>query len=175
MEKAVSEVHPHVPTIRVARQRWKPKKDADAPREEALPSPARTAGDVEPRQDANRITVEGYTYTLDFEKIAKAGSSPATWIFWIDLLSRAEREQIVLDARYRRFRADAICRLIESEPKIAEWRARAILERTEAFQENMSVVAEAQRNVTLLRGVIDALRSADTSPASKVTDAEIKG
>lgn len=142
-----------VPRIR-ASKRSRQRKTKQSPPAETAPE---IAGDGEPSPDATRISVEGYSYALDFEAIAKGTSAPDTLLFWVDLLSRAEREQIMLEARYRQFRANAICTLLEKDPKIAEWKARALLENTDAFRENKSVMAEAQRNVILLRGVLDAL------------------
>ncbi len=104
------------------------------------------------------IVVEGYPYTLDFRQLAASGYTTERWYFWIDLLSRAEREFMNLETAYRQFRANAICDLLVKDTKVSEWKARAFLESTETFRQNKASLAESKRTLSLLQGVVEALR-----------------
>lgn len=102
--------------------------------------------------------MEGGKIAIDPEAIADAGVDLAEFVRWSEWLARAEREAVNLDALYRHKRGEALVTLLESDPKLAEWKARSIVEALPQFLQWKEGIAEAQRNVVLLRQILDALR-----------------
>ncbi len=109
-------------------------------------------------QGVIEVVVDGYPYELNLGQIAASGATTEGWLFWNDLLSRAEREFMQLEAAYRQFRANAICEMLKKDSKLSEWKAKAFLESTDTFRENKAALAESHRTLALLHGVVEGLR-----------------
>lgn len=79
--------------------------------------------------------------------------------YWASLNASAERERVQADSFYRQWRAESGKRLIEKDPKLAEWKVRQEIEAADAFKKLKNALAEAVRNTTITRGIYEALRT----------------
>jgi hypothetical protein len=88
---------------------------------------------------------------LDMDNVASQMS------YYGDLWSQAEEEAIQADAHYRAWRAEYGEKLLNSDPKLAEWKVKQKVEASPKFLAIKERLAKAKRNVTILRAHFDAL------------------
>jgi hypothetical protein len=69
------------------------------------------------------------------------------------VLGEAERELIEVDAAYRAWRAAVIVR---SDPKLAEWRVKAMIEAGAEFMSHKRNIARCESNITVASRMFDA-------------------
>jgi len=104
-----------------------------------------------------------------FDTIESNVGDVSAWMWWADLLSRAERELLVLEANFRRSRSQALAKMLERDPKLAEWKAHAFVDESQNALDARCAIAEAHRNVVLLREVVAALRPTGREPMQRHT------
>lgn len=112
------------------------------------------------------LQVESARIAVDLDVLADNAGEIAAWLWWADVLSRAERELLVLEAHVKRNRATAVASMVRTDPKIAAWRTDAGIDETEQMLTMRIAIADAQRNVVLLREIVLALRPASRSSHS---------
>jgi len=117
-------------------------------------------------QAAIVLQVEQHAITFQLsDVVASCREDPAQLLWWADIASRAERESLVLDARYRRLRSEAIVDQLKRNPKASEWKVRALIDSQLATEELRALQAESVRNVTFLRALLAIMIGAFPSPA----------
>ena len=96
------------------------------------------------------ITINGTDYTLSTLLDVKSRAALVLPI----RLAEAEREQIQADAHYRAWRAKETLTRAAKKDKPPEWKVRAGIESSDGFLRLKEAIAQAQYNVTLLRGLL---------------------
>lgn len=76
--------------------------------------------------------------------------------FWGSALSSAVRERDVADATYRTWRARAYKAIMERDPKLPEYKIKALCEEHSSFLEHKTRMATAAENVVLCESFKDA-------------------
>lgn len=112
------------------------------------------------------LQVETTKVRFTFELIEENQGDIGAWLWWSDLLARAEREIVQLEAHAMRLKAQALANIVQRDHKIAEWKARVLIDETAQLLDLRMAMSEARRNVILLREVVAALRPANRQPPS---------
>ena len=76
--------------------------------------------------------------------------------YWGSVLAAAKKEQIKVDASYRRFRAIANEEILKKDPKLAEWKVKAKIEALDGFSQYKDAIAQAEENVELCAAMVRA-------------------
>lgn len=112
--------------------------------------------------DKRAITVDGVRVNADTSELAinsidQAQRTSSKMIaFWASVWGAAEGEREAVDARYRQWRAQATKALLDSDPKLAEWKVKANIEAHADFLKLKSALAKAIDNATTARGMWEA-------------------
>lgn len=88
----------------------------------------------------------------DMDRIA------ALMSYWGSVWAAAEAEKISVDSYYRQWRARYGMKIVEKEPKQAEWKVRQQLEASDDFEKIKKGISLAAQNVTTSKGIYEALR-----------------
>lgn len=123
---------------------------------EEMPPPAAAPAPEKDVPGNITIQVETTRIKINFEALCGVLSDPAAYIWWADVLARAERELIVLEStlRYQRGRSLAS---MSSKLKVAE--ATALIEGGPNWLSAKNAIAEATRNAVLLREIVALFRA----------------
>lgn len=78
--------------------------------------------------------------------------------WWSAVSAAAERDVEILTAELDSFSAVAKIRLLESDPKISEWKAKAAVAAQEKVKERAIDIASARENARLALGILNAWR-----------------
>jgi phage shock protein A len=87
--------------------------------------------------------------------------------YWATIHAAAERERVQADSYYRQWRAEAGRAMLHEDPKLAEWKVKQAIEADKTFQTLKNALAESARNVTIARGLYDALKTKASMLQSK--------
>ncbi len=79
--------------------------------------------------------------------------------FWASLHAEAEAEKIKVDTYYRNWRAKVGQKLLETDPKLAEWKVRQLIESHRNFEALKEAISRAAHNTTVTRGIYESLRT----------------
>lgn len=116
--------------------------------------------------DTIEMMVNGKMVDVDWEELltitnisADMDKVAAQMSFWASLHAEAEVEKIKVDTYYRNWRAKAGQRLLESDPKLAEWKVRQAIESQNKFGVLKEAIAKASHNTTVTRGIYESLRT----------------
>lgn len=74
--------------------------------------------------------------------------------YWGSVLSDAEAEEVMVDAWYRRFRAEAKEALLKKDPKMPDWKITAKIEASKGFIEHKKAISQAKKNVSLCANMV---------------------
>jgi hypothetical protein len=110
-----------------------------------------------------RVVVNGDVQTVDLSEVLEirdpgserleAPAMVAWWgAVWADAVQAAERE----DAAYRHFQAAAYKTLLEQDAKVAEWKAKALVESTTEWLTQKTRVVDAERNANAAKAIFEA-------------------
>lgn len=69
--------------------------------------------------------------------------------YWGSVHAAAEAEKIKVESWYRRFRAEIADSMLAADPKVAEWKVKASIEKHDAFIKHKEAIAMAENNVVL--------------------------
>jgi hypothetical protein len=112
------------------------------------------------------LSINGETVTVDTDSllvINDVGGDmdvvAAQMGYWATLHASAERERVQADAYYRQWRAESGKALLDEDPKLAEWKVKQLIEENKTFKTLKSALSEAVRNVTIAKGLYDALKT----------------
>lgn len=78
--------------------------------------------------------------------------------YWATVWAAAEQEKIKSDSAYRAWRATFARRILDGDPKLAEWKVKAAIEASPKFNAFKHALATATRNVVLSRGQFESYR-----------------
>jgi len=87
--------------------------------------------------------------------------------YWGEVWALAERESIQIDALYRGWRAKMSNGAMEANPKLAEWKIKALVEADDKFKFLKNSIADAKRNVVVSKSIFEAFRSKAAVLSSK--------
>ena len=113
------------------------------------------------------ITVNGTPVTADADTLAELAGAPeaeqalevATALArWRAIQAEAECEAARVDALYRAWSAETYCALLAKDAKLSEWKVKASTEDHPTFRHYKEAQARAQRNITLARGMSEAIQ-----------------
>lgn len=111
------------------------------------------------------LVVDGQNVSIDFDEDMQIGdiSEDMTKVasqvaFWGAVWAAAESESKRADAAYRQWRADQTNMVLEADPKMAEWKARAKVEELKTFVELKSAISQAEANAVSARQVCEAFK-----------------
>ena len=76
--------------------------------------------------------------------------------FWGSVLASAEEEKVRVDAYYRRWRAQHGEKLLESDPKLAEWKVKQKTDSMEQFLVLKEGIAKSTKNALLAKAFFEA-------------------
>lgn len=103
-----------------------------------------------------RIAFDAETEVINIDEGMRTVASRIA--HWGNVYALAEEELDAADAAYRSWRAEATRELLASDGKLAEWKCKAEIEASQGFQLHKLAIARAQRAVTFLGKLIDALK-----------------
>jgi len=78
----------------------------------------------------------------------------AEMAYWGSVLAEAEAEQIMVDAFYRKFRAEMKEAILKKDPKLADWKINARIEASSGFLQHKKAISQAQKNVSLCSNMV---------------------
>ena len=78
--------------------------------------------------------------------------------FWGQVWAAAEAEAQRADAAYRQWRGDQTKMILESDPKLAEWKTKAHIEEMGTFVNLKAAIAEANRHVISAKSICEAFK-----------------
>jgi len=116
-------------------------------------------GEIEIKVDGNPVhanvdeILEIGDVSEDMDKVA------AQMAYWGAVWAAAEGERESADAYYRQWRADVGKKLLETNDKLAEWKAKQEIEADPKFMKIKQGLATAIRNATLCRAVYESFRT----------------
>jgi hypothetical protein len=99
--------------------------------------------------------------STDMDRIA----SQMAW--WGSVWAAAEREAAQVEAHYRQWRASKINEIVKRDPKLAEWKVKALVEADPKFLAFKRAAATTIENTTLARAVFDSLDKKSNQLQSK--------
>lgn len=99
--------------------------------------------------------------STDMEKVA------AQMAYWGAVWASAEAEKLSADAYYRQWRAEAGRSLLESDPKLAEWKVKQDIEAQPKFAKIKQGLATAMRNATLSKAIYESFKTKASMLQSK--------
>lgn len=76
---------------------------------------------------------------------------------WGSLCAEAEAEKTVVDMHYRKWRADLTQKIMEAEPKLAEWKVKSKIEANPDFAKMKMAIAQTIKNFSTARYVYGSL------------------
>ena len=76
--------------------------------------------------------------------------------YWASVWAAAEREAEEVDAHYRRWRAQRTAQALEEDPKLAEWKVKALVESDPKFIQLKTAAAKCQEAIVAARGAVDS-------------------
>lgn len=76
---------------------------------------------------------------------------PAQVAYWGAVWAAAEEEKMLADAAYRQWRANLSNKILERDPRLAEWKVKSLVESDEKFVSLKAALAKAENNVFLAR------------------------
>lgn len=76
--------------------------------------------------------------------------------YWGAVLAAAKKEQIKVDASYRRFRAISLDSILKKDSKLSEWKVKAKIEALDGFVQYKDAIAQAEENVELCAAMVRA-------------------
>lgn len=76
--------------------------------------------------------------------------------YWGAVLAEAKKEQIKVDTWYRRYRAQMTVMILDKGGSITEWKVKARIEASDGFVKHKDAIAQAQKHVSLLEGIVKA-------------------
>jgi hypothetical protein len=91
--------------------------------------------------------------SVDMSKVA----AQIGW--WGSVWAAAEKERMQSEAHYRRWRAGMTNGILDSDPKLAEWKLRARIEADPKFIEFKDALAQAEENVVLAKNQVEAFKA----------------
>lgn len=96
---------------------------------------------------------------LEITNISEDQSKVAAQMaYWSSVWSAAEAEKIMVDASYRRWRAQTGRKIIEREPKIAEWKVKQKIEAHSMFMKMKQAISIAASNAIIAKGIFESFR-----------------
>lgn len=105
--------------------------------------------------DGIKVPVDRSTLLID--DIDEAQRTAAQLMaFWASVYGSAEGEKEAADAFYREWRAKATNKILEADPKLAEWKVKAKIEAHKDFRSLKTTLAKAAENVLVARGMFEA-------------------
>ena len=105
--------------------------------------------------DGVRVNVDSSELTIDSIDQAQRTSSRMI-AFWASVWGAAEAEREAADAKYRQWRAQATWELLNSDPKLSEWKVKASIEAHADFLKLKNALAKAIDHATTARGMWEA-------------------
>lgn len=95
---------------------------------------------------------------LEVKSVDKSMKRIASRIaYYSCLLAKAERNKAYHEVQYRRWRAKLTNKILESEPKLAEYKVTAKINAHKDFLSLKQEIATAEYIVTTVKGFVDAL------------------
>lgn len=109
--------------------------------------------------------VDGKLVTLDFAEdlgifdLNKEQKEIAgKMAYWGAVWGSAEGEKIKTEAQYRRWRAELTTRILEKDPKLAEWKVRSLIESDDKFLMYKEAISRAEEQVITCRSLFDSYK-----------------
>ncbi len=120
------------------------------------------------------IKVDGKDVTIDikvklgiFDITEGMDKVAAEMAYWGSVWAAAEKEQIEVDAAYRRWRAQKGEAALSRDPKMAEWKVKQAIEANPSFVEFKTALAVAKRNATLSKSTFESYKTKASMLQSK--------
>lgn len=120
------------------------------------------------------MTVNGHEVVLDIDMDLQIGALSgdmdkvaAQMGFWGSVWAAAIREHEDADAHYRHWRARQVNAILESEPKLAEYKVNARINAMDGFLKLKSAQALASEHVAMARTMFDSLDKKSNQLQSK--------
>ena len=82
----------------------------------------------------------------------------AQMAYYSSIHAAAEEERVQMDTVYRKWRAHTGLKILEKDPKAAEWKVRQMVEAEPQFEKLKYALARAVHNTTLTRGIYESLK-----------------
>lgn len=76
--------------------------------------------------------------------------------YWSNVWAEAQEILDAADASYRSWRGNMGMKILEDEPKLAEWKVKDLVDASPQFLEHKAKIARAQKHVNICRGLFDA-------------------
>jgi len=115
--------------------------------------------------DEIKMKIEGEEIVFDRDKelsirdlSADQTRIAAQMSYWGQLQASAESEKIRADTYYRTWRAVNGKKVLDADPKLAEWKVKMELEAMPDFQKLKNGIAQATYNLVVCRTVFDSFR-----------------
>lgn len=112
------------------------------------------------------LTINGKVIDVDLDDllVIKNVSSDmdrvaAHMSFWATVNAEAESEKVRVDTYYRKWRAKTGQALLKSDPKLAEWKVRQLVDAQPKFDALKEAIARSVSNATVTRGIYESLRT----------------
>jgi hypothetical protein len=104
------------------------------------------------------IVIVGETIEVDInEELRNVDEIPNRIGYWGSILSLAIAEKMKADVYYRQWRAISVNGILNGQPKLAEWKVKAIIESSTDFVEYKDRISSATYNVTFVKSMLEAL------------------
>ena len=108
------------------------------------------------------IIIDGKKQHFDFAQDLAIGPDlnedmdrVAPMIGWTgEIWGEAKAAVIIVDAEYRQWRATQVKALLDADPKMSEWKAKAAVEASAGFMKHKEAIAATQRNEVLMATVV---------------------
>ena len=111
------------------------------------------------------VDLEAELEIVDISTEMSQVSAKMSW--WGNVWGAAEEEAARVDAHYRHWRAQMGKRIMDADPKTAEWKVKQEIEADAAFIKFKEAHAKALGNVTRVRGVFEAFKAKSNQLQSK--------
>lgn len=119
--------------------------------------------------DKKEVSVTDQELAIRDTDVSKSASDIA---YWGEVVAALKKLLNLLLAEYRNWRAKAVVKILETDPKLAEWKCKANIESTSGFMKYKKATAEAQEQYDRASGIFEAMV---TKASSKQSLLKVRG
>lgn len=121
--------------------------------------------------DDREVSVTDQDLVIKNTDVSKSASDIA---YWGEVVAALKRFLNLHLAEYRNWRAKSIDKILETDPKLAEWKTKVKIESTSGFMKYKKAIAEAQEQYDTASGIFEAMVTRASSKQSllKVSGAQ---
>jgi hypothetical protein len=124
-------------------------------------------GIIELKIGNETLTIDTELETRIHDVSADMDTVSARISFFGEALAAAEEESVIVDAKYRQWRAREKLGALKGDEKLADWKLNAQIEASDAFMQYKMAIAKAAYNTQSLKSLIDALKEKSPNLRSK--------